>query len=70
MLKEADDLMFASTAGSADSARAGLGINKANVILVSRYDLRRPVTAANVGGVKAEVDGVIAAVRRACESIG
>jgi hypothetical protein len=30
------------------------------VILVSRYDLRRPVTAANVGGVKAEVDGVIA----------
>jgi hypothetical protein len=59
-LKEADDLIFGSTAGSADSARAGVGINKANVILVSRYDLRRPVTAANVGAVRAEVDGVIA----------
>jgi hypothetical protein len=59
-LKEADDLTFGSTAGSTDSARAGVGINKANVILVSRYDLRRPVTTANVDGVRAEVDGVIA----------
>jgi len=58
-LKEADDLIFGSTAGGADSARAGVGIDKANVILVSRYDLRRPVTTANVGGVRAEVDGVI-----------
>ena len=58
-LKEADDLIFGSTAGSADSARAGVGINKANVILVSRYDLRRPVTTENVDRVKAEVDGVI-----------
>ena len=58
-LKEADDLSFGSTAGSADSARAGVGINKANVILVSRYDLRRPVTTDNVAGVKAEVDSVI-----------
>lgn len=58
-LKEADDLILGSTAGSADSARAGVGINKANVILVSRYDLRRPVTDDNVAGVKAEVDGVI-----------
>lgn len=61
-LKEADDLIFGTTAGSADSARAGVGINKANVILVSRYDLRRPVTTENVGGVKAEVDGVIASL--------
>ena len=29
------------------------------MILVSRYELRRPVTTANVDGVKAEVDGVI-----------
>jgi hypothetical protein len=58
-LQEADDLMFGSTAGSADSARAGVGINKANVILVSRYDLRRPVTTGNVAGIKAEVDDVI-----------
>ena len=58
-LREADDLIFGSTAGTADSARAGVGINKANVILVSRYDLRRPVTAENVAAVQAEVDGVI-----------
>jgi hypothetical protein len=59
-LSEADDLIFGSTAGSADSARAGVGINKANVILVSRYDLRRAVTVTNVGEVKPEVDSVIA----------
>jgi hypothetical protein len=58
-LKEADDLIFGSTAGSSDTARAGVGINKANVILVSRYELRRPVTKTNVAAVKAEVDGVI-----------
>jgi hypothetical protein len=58
-LKEADDLIFGSTAGVADSARAGVGIDKANVILVNRYDLRRPVTSANVGEVRPEVDGVI-----------
>ena len=58
-LKEANDLAFGSTAGSADSARDGVGISQANVILVSRYDLHRPVTAGNVAGVKAEVDGVI-----------
>ena len=58
-LKEADDLILGSTAGNSDSARAGVGINKANVILVSRYDLRRPVTKANVTAAKAEVDGVI-----------
>jgi hypothetical protein len=58
-LKEADDLILGSTAGNSDSARAGVGINKANVILVSRYDLRRPVTSDNVAAVQAEVDGVI-----------
>jgi hypothetical protein len=47
-LTEADDLIFGSIAGNADSARAGVGINKANVILASRYDLRRPVITANV----------------------
>jgi hypothetical protein len=58
-LQEADDLDFGSTAGGPDAARAGLGIDAANVILVSRYDLRRPVTHANVGTVRAEVDRVI-----------
>jgi hypothetical protein len=58
-LKDADDLILGETAGSADTARAGVGINRDNVILVTRYDLRRPVTKTNVGEVRAEVDGVI-----------
>jgi hypothetical protein len=58
-LKTADDLILGETAGAADTARAGVGIDRDNVILVTRYDLRRPVTRANVGEVRAEVDGVI-----------
>src|SRR4051794_38201239 len=48
-------LEFGSTAGSADAARAAVGINRDNMILVSRYDLRLPVTTANVVAVKPEV---------------
>jgi len=58
-LKDAGDLVLGTTAGSSDSARAGIGINRDNLIMVSRYDLRRPVTRANVAEVQAEVDGVI-----------
>jgi hypothetical protein len=58
-LRDADDLVFGGTAGASDTGRAGVGINKANVILVNRYDLRRPVTNKNVASVKWEVDGVI-----------
>jgi hypothetical protein len=36
-----------------------VGIDRDNVILVTRYDLRRPVTRINVGEVRAEVDSVI-----------
>lgn len=42
-----------------ESGKAGFGIDKDNVIMVSRYDLRRPVTAAGLSTVKWEVDGVI-----------
>ena len=58
-LFDSPELEFGSTAGAADTGRAGIGINKANVILVNRYDLNRPVTRANVAQVRAEVDGVI-----------
>jgi hypothetical protein len=58
-LKTADDLILHGTAGARDTARAGIGLDRDNVILVSRYDLRRPVTTANVGEVKPEVDRVI-----------
>jgi hypothetical protein len=57
--RAADDLIFGTRAGAADTARAGVGIDRQNVILVSRYDLRRSVTFSNVDGVKAEVDSVI-----------
>jgi hypothetical protein len=58
-LKDADDLILGQTAGAADTARAGVGINRDNVILITRYDLRRPVTKSNVAAVQPEVDGVI-----------
>ena len=58
-LTETTELKFGTTAGSTDAARAAVGIDRDNMILVSRYDLRRPVTTANVGAVKPEVDGVI-----------
>jgi hypothetical protein len=58
-LKDADDLILGETAGAADIARAGVGIDRDNVILVTRYDLRRPITKTNVADVRAEVDGVI-----------
>jgi hypothetical protein len=57
--KNADDLILGETAGAADTARAGVGINRDNVILITRYDLRRPVTKSNVAAVQPEVDGVI-----------
>jgi len=58
-LKPVDDLILGSTAGASDTARAGIGISRQNVILVTRYDLRRPVTDSNVEAVRPEVDGVI-----------
>jgi hypothetical protein len=58
-LIQTTQLKFGTRAGSADAARAAVGIDRDNMILVSRYDLRRPVTTANVGAVKPEVDGVI-----------
>ena len=57
-LIQTTQLEFGTRAGS-DAARAAVGIDRDNMILVSRYDLRRPVTTANVGAVKPEVDGVI-----------
>ena len=58
-LKDADDIILGTTVGATDSARAGVGIDRDNVILVTRYELRRPVTKTNVADVRGEVDGVI-----------
>ncbi len=58
-MKSTTKLVFGATAGSTDTGRAAVGIDRDNVILVTRYDLRRPVTGANIGAVKPEVDGVI-----------
>jgi hypothetical protein len=54
-----DNLRFASTTGEGHAASTAIGLDRENVIVVSRYDLLRPVTAENVLDVKAEVDGVI-----------
>jgi len=43
-----------------ETARAGVGLSRWNLIVVSRYRLRAPVTDANVARVRQEVDGVIA----------
>ncbi len=58
-LKPVDDLILGTTSGPSDTARAGIGIDRQNVILVTRYDLRRSVTDTNVDAVRTEVDGVI-----------
>jgi hypothetical protein len=50
-LKTADDLILGETAGAADTARAGVGINRDNVILVTRYDLQStPESRAAIDG--------------------
>jgi hypothetical protein len=54
-----DNLRFATTAGERQSASTAIGLDRENVIVVSRYELLRPVTAENIVDVKAEVDGVI-----------
>src|SRR5206468_7133607 len=51
-LIQTTQLKFGTRAGSADAARAAVGIDRDNMILVSRYNLHRPVTTANVGAVK------------------
>lgn len=58
-LKDADDFSLGTTAGASDTARAGVGIDRDNMILVTRYELRLPVTKSNVAAVRGEVDGVI-----------
>lgn len=58
-LTQTTRLELGSTAGAADAGRAAVGIDRDNLIMVSRYDLLRPVTPANVAAVQPEVDGVI-----------
>jgi hypothetical protein len=57
--EEVDDIRVSSTAGSASTERAGVGLDEHNLLIVSRFDLRREVTAENVEGVKAELDSVV-----------
>lgn len=54
-----DNLRFGSTAGERHSASTAIGLDRENVIVVSRYELLRPVTTRNIASVKPEVDGVI-----------
>jgi hypothetical protein len=57
--KPATQISFARSAGANAAARAGVALDKNNVIIVSRYDLKLAITAANLPRFKREVDAVI-----------
>ena len=57
--KPATDISFARRAGASAAARAGVALDKNNLIVVSRCDLKRAITAANLPRFKGEVDTVI-----------
>jgi hypothetical protein len=50
---------FQKSAGSEAVARGAVALDKVNLIIVSRYNLRVPVTAKNLPRFKGEVDSVI-----------
>ncbi len=54
-----EKIRFGRQAGAQAAARAGVGLDVDNAIIVSRYDLQATVTAGNLATFKAEVDRVI-----------
>ena len=57
--KPVGKVTFSQSAGAQPKARAGVRLDRVNVIVVSRYDLRAKVTRKNLANFKPEVDGVI-----------
>jgi len=53
------NVSFQQSAGSQASARGGVALDDVDAIIVSRYDLKRTITAANLARYKGEVDRVI-----------
>jgi hypothetical protein len=57
--RKIDSITFQKSAGSKAAARGAVALDRVNLIIVSRYDLRVSITATNLGRFKAEVDSVI-----------
>jgi len=57
--KPVGNVTFSQSAGAEPKARAGVRLDRVNVIVVSRYDLRAKITKKNLARFKSEVDGVI-----------
>ena len=58
-LKEAEDVSFAQSLGAKEQAKAAVGLDKNNAILITRYALGVEVTEKNIGEAKPEVDALI-----------
>jgi hypothetical protein len=56
----AHDIQVSKSAGAPSADQAAVGVDRDNLIIVQRYNLRREITAANVANFKGEVDDVIA----------
>lgn len=56
------NVRFSATAGAQAADRGGVGLDKDNAIIVSRFNLKIAVTKENLAGVKGEVDKVIGAL--------
>jgi hypothetical protein len=54
-----EDIRFGQTAGAKAAAEAGVSLDKANAIIVSRYDLNVAIDKDNLPTFKREVDNVI-----------
>jgi hypothetical protein len=60
--KPIDKITFQKSAGSHAVARGAVALDKVNLIIVSRYNLRVAITSANLWRFKHEVDAVIGKV--------
>jgi hypothetical protein len=58
-LNEAEDVSFAQSLGAKEQAKAAVGLDKNNAILVTRYGLGVEVTRKNIDDAKAETDTLI-----------
>lgn len=58
--KQIAAVTFQKSAGSKAVARGAVALDKVNLIIVSRYNLRVAITAGNLAKFKREVDSVIA----------
>ena len=57
--KPIKSISFGQSAGADAAARAGVSVDSVNAIIVSRYELKVPITKDNLAKFKGEVDNVI-----------